>query len=107
MVELGDLVWVGYWEMPGRIVSWHSGRGEEPDQFEVKLADGRTSVWHTHDPATEPTTPEQEEWIRNVFGEDNCPMYVIKDTPYCTCGVSRQEEWEYIHRSMKELGWVP
>jgi hypothetical protein len=107
MVELGDLVWVRYWDMPGRVVGWHSGRGNGANRFEVKLANGRTSVWHTHNPTTEPTTPYQEEWIRHVFGVGERPTYVIMDTPDSTYGTSRADIAAYIRRCSKELGWVP
>jgi hypothetical protein len=106
-MEPGDRVWVRYWKQAGILVCIQLAKGEDPGRLDVWMDSGIHLSWNTDKPATDEVIPGEMEGYRSAEGGPGDVHYAIIDPPHESYGMTRREEWEYIHRSMKELGWVP
>jgi hypothetical protein len=106
-VDLYSNVWVRHWNMPGTVEAVHVHGGMYRRGIRVRLADGRTSVWHTINPQVEPATVEELVRIGQVFGESGDAYYAIIDTPDETYGHSRQELMDEIRRQFRTSRRAP
>jgi hypothetical protein len=106
-IERHDRVWVRYWKQPGIVIARRSSEAGNHGRLDVQLDSGLCLGWDTDSPATAESFPDEMAGARFGYGGPEDIQYAIVDPPHESYGMTRQEEWEYIHRSMKELGWVP
>jgi hypothetical protein len=106
MLDLYSRVWVRHWNMPGTVEAVHLHGGIYRRGISIRLADGRTSVWHTIHPQVEPVTAEEIARIGQVFGETDDACYAIVDAPDETYGHGSRESADEIRRQIRTPRWA-